>query len=205
MKYILSAIGIILLISSIIFGLLFFRERAIFDRYKIVSSNETNQLKTVNEYLKGSFMESQFYNNNKISFSGSKNLSDFTFCLFISENHCSACVNAILKYYTSYLNIVPDSNFSILANFNHNSIIHLKALHQLKCKIISTIGTNVNIAENKYPCFFIYNKKRSETEMFFFPLRNEPEMGRSILKLLIRNISIGTSNSVYFFAYGFQF
>ncbi len=184
MKHILSAIGIVLLIFNSIFGFLFYREREILDRYKLVSSNEINQLKAVNQNLKGSYIENQFYNNNKILFSGSENLSDFTFCLFISENQCSSCVNAMLEYYTSYLDIVPDSNFVILANFNQNSIRNLMALHQLKCKIISTIGTNVNIAENKYPCFFIYNKKRSETEMFFFALRNEPEMVKNYFEIV---------------------
>jgi len=184
MKYIFLTIGIVLLITNVIVGFLFYREREIFDRYKMVSSNEINQLKAVNQNLKGSFIENQFYNNIKISFSGGESFTDLTFCLFISENQCSACVNAMLDYYTSYQDIVPDSNFTILANFNQNSIKNLMAIHQLKCKIISTIGTDINIAENKYPCFFIYNRKRSETEMFFFPLRDEPEMVKKYFEIV---------------------
>jgi len=174
--YILLALAILLLISSVIFGILFYKERNVFDRFKMVASNEINQLKAVNENLKGSFFESQLYNNEKITISGSEDWSNFTFCLFISENQCSACVNAMLEYYTSNINVVSDSNFIILANFNNNSIKLLRAKHQLKCKIISTIDTNIKIAENKYPCFFILNKKKYESEMFFFPLKNEPEM-----------------------------
>ncbi len=176
MKNIFITIIIVLLIFNFMIGFLFCRERKQFDRSKMVSMNDINKLKAVNEDLKGAIIENQFYNDNKISFSGSESLSDFTFCLFISENQCASCVNAMLEYYTSNSKIIPDSNFVILANFNQNSIKNLKAIHMLKCKIISILGTNVNIAENKYPCFFIYNKKRSETEMFFFPLINEPEM-----------------------------
>jgi len=175
-RYILLVIGILLTISNIVFGFLFYRERYLFDCYKMGFSNEINQLKAVNEDIKGSFLESQFYSNNRITFNGSEKLGDYTFCLYISENHCSVCVNAMIEYYTECLNIVPDSSFIILANFNQNSIRYLKAKHQIKCKIIPTINTNTKIAENKYPCFFIYNKKRHETEMFFFPLKNEPEM-----------------------------
>ena len=176
MKFIHIIVISILLISCSILSWFYFQERNKFDIYKIKSVQEVNHLKAVNEGLKGAFLESQINNNLKIAFPDEQSLPEFTFCLFISENQCSSCVNAMLKYYTENFNIIPDSNIIILANFSSNALKHLKVKHQLKCRIISTYGTKLTIAENKYPCFFIYDKMNTEIEMFLFPLKNEPEM-----------------------------
>jgi hypothetical protein len=185
MKYILIAVFIILFASTVLYGIFYYKERNTLDRFKIKYTIENNRLTALNEDLKGSFLNSQIYNDIEIIIPEVDRLSDFTFCLFISENQCSACVNAMLEYFTSNIDIVSDSNFIILANYNQNSIKLLRAKHQLKCKIISVFGKNTNIADNKYPCFFIYNKKRSETEMLLFPLKNEPEM----IKKYFRNVN----------------
>lgn len=166
----------ILLTSCLILSWFYFHERDKFDRCKINSTLNNNQLKAVNEGLKGAFLDSQVFNNTPVCLTENDNLSHHTLCLYISENHCSACVNAALAYYSSNYKNIPDSTFIIYANFNANSIKHLKVEHQLKCRIISTYNTNIKIAENIYPCFFVYNKERSETEMFLFPLKKQPEM-----------------------------
>ncbi len=175
-KYIIRTFVLILLGSTVLFGFLYFKERNIFDLYRIKHTQESNQLKAVGEGLRGLVLNSLVYNNTEISFPKVKKQADYTFCLFISENQCSTCVNAAVKYYLSNRKAIPDSNFLILANYNTNALRYLKAEHQLKCKIISTYGTNINIAENKSPCFFIYNKETAKTEMFLFPLKKESEM-----------------------------
>jgi hypothetical protein len=175
----------ILLTSCLILSWFYFHERDKFDRYRIKSVLNSNQLKAVNEGLKGAFLDSQVFNNKQVCLPGNENLLDHTLCLYISENHCSVCVNASLAYYLSNHNNIPDSTFIIYANFNSNSIKHLKVEHQLKCKITSIYGTNISIAKNKYPCFFVYNKASLETEMFLFPLKRQPEM----MKKYFENVS----------------
>lgn len=173
----LSYISIlILLVFCITISLLYVQERDKFDRYKIISTQKQNQLKAVNEGLKGAFLDSQLFNNNKVYLPEGQNIPNRSLCLYVSENHCSACVDATLAYYLSNCENIPDSSFVVYANYNSNSIRHLRIKHQLKCKVISVYGSNIAIAENKYPCFFIYNKEKSETEMFLFPLKNQPEM-----------------------------
>lgn len=179
----------ILLTACLILSWFYFQEREKFDRYRIISVQKHNQLKAVNEGFKGAFLDSQVFNNKQVCLPESEDVLDHTLCLYISENHCSACVNAALAYYTSNYDNIPDSTFIIYANFNANSIRHLKVKHQLKCKIISTYNANIKIADNKYPCFFIYNKERSETEMFLFPLKKQPEM----MKKYFENV-----NQIYF-------
>jgi len=176
MKFILFTTILVLIISTATFGVLYYKERNKYDLFEIESNMEKNHLKATKESLKGAFLESQKYNNVKIILPYSEKSNDFTLYLFISKNHCIRCVNETLEYFVSSNKNIADSNFVVLADFNPNSIKQLKVEHQLRCKIVSVFDKNVVIAKNKYPCYFIYNKETSETDMFLFPLKNEPEM-----------------------------
>jgi hypothetical protein len=176
MKFVLLTIISVLIISTATFGVLYYKERNKCDLLEIESTLGKNHLKSINVSLKGAFLDSQNYNNVKLTLPISAESKDTILCLFISKYHCIECVNASLEYCVANNNIIPDSNIVVFADFNPNAIKHLKAEYQLRCKIVSVFNVNVVIANNKYPCFFIYNKETSQTEMFLFPLKNEPEM-----------------------------
>lgn len=185
MKFIVLTTISVLIISTTTFGVLYYKERNKCDLLRIKSTLDKNHLKSINESLKGAFLDCQNYNNVKLTLPISAESKDTILCLYISKYHCSECVNASLEYCVANNNIIPDSNIVVFADFNPNAIKHLKAEHQLKCKIISVFDENTVIAKNKYPCFFIYKKKTSETDMFLFPLKNEPEM----MKKYFENVS----------------
>lgn len=185
MKLIVLAFTISLIISTAAFGFLYYRERNEYDLFKMESIRDNDQLKAKNESLKGAFLDSQNYNNVKLILPISAESKNIILCLFISKYHCITCVYAALEYYVVNNNKIADSNVVVLADFNSSAIKQIKAEHQLRCKMVSVFNENVVIAKNKYPCFFIYKKETSETDMFLFPLKNQPEM----MKKYFENIS----------------
>ncbi|TKG94490.1 hypothetical protein EYV94_11100 [Puteibacter caeruleilacunae] len=186
MKKLIISSFIILVISNIAIGLCYLKEH----KEKVIgetrSTLNTNKLKARIEAMQGSFMESYRYSNRHLNMPDSQDLSDYTLCLYISEHHCSSCVKSTLEFCKENYSDLSKCNFFINANFNNSSIKYFRIEYQLKCNFISTYDERFSIAEEKYPCFFVYNKKEHETDMFFFPLKHEDDLNKKFLKNVLK-------------------
>ncbi len=166
-------------------GLKYYEKRNEFNISKVQSSIRVQQLQIRNEHLINCFLKSQLFNNVRIPFLHEKVLNDYTLCLYISANHCRNCVNDVIKYIEDNRQILLTNKLYILTDFEQKSVEYLKAEFKLNSTFITVEFIDSHYLDNKYPCFFIYNKCTSETEMFLFPLKNEPEM----MKRYFENVS----------------
>ena len=157
-------------------GVKFLKKRSALNYFEIQNKFQIQQIETKYENLKSVFLRNQLYNDLEIPFIKDYKLTDNTFCLFISNSHCKQCIKTAIEYYISNYELLPVKNFIILTDLDRNSISYIKSEYHLRCKFILTRDSDTSIDKINYPCYFMYNVKTDKTDMFLFPLKNEPEM-----------------------------